>query len=261
MEPYLTINEFAKLRNVNANSLRYYEKLGILVPARTDPQTRYRYYLPEQLGILDTILLCIKLGIPLKNLNGYIDENGALDEQRILEDGRSIMEKKIADLQAEYELTRYNLKNMEENQRYGNKTGIYSREIEERYLIVRPYLGNWNDLAQKEKTVMELFHFAQKHSLVPVFPAGLLIHHETTPVSFSFFFQVLRPAPCQKQIVHIPRTRFSCLQADLTPETDLLGLLGKHFVIQTDKPVILSNLLLPRLHFESMHTEIQVACE
>lgn len=81
MKQYLTISEFAGLRNVNINSIRYYEKQKFLMPAWIDPQTKYRYYLPEQLGMLDMILLCIKLGIPLKELKEYIDQSGKLDEK------------------------------------------------------------------------------------------------------------------------------------------------------------------------------------
>ena len=32
MKNYYTISEFAKLRDININSLRYYEKLGLLKP-------------------------------------------------------------------------------------------------------------------------------------------------------------------------------------------------------------------------------------
>ena len=84
MKDYMTISEFASLRNVNINSIRYYEKQKILIPAWIDPQTKYRYYLPEQLGILDAILLCIRLNIPLKELKSYIDSNGNLDKKGLL---------------------------------------------------------------------------------------------------------------------------------------------------------------------------------
>lgn len=47
MQGYLTIGEFAKLHNVNQKSLRYYEQIGALVPAWTDPSTGYRYYALE----------------------------------------------------------------------------------------------------------------------------------------------------------------------------------------------------------------------
>ena len=38
MDGYLTIGDFAKLRNVDRKSLRYYERIGALIPAYTDPQ-------------------------------------------------------------------------------------------------------------------------------------------------------------------------------------------------------------------------------
>lgn len=47
MNHYFTISKFARLRGIDINSLRYYERLGILTPAYTDPHTRYRYYTAE----------------------------------------------------------------------------------------------------------------------------------------------------------------------------------------------------------------------
>ena len=67
MENLLSIGELAKIRNVNVQSLRYYEKLGILIPAYVNPESGYRYYSLEQIMILDTIILCVDLGIPLKD--------------------------------------------------------------------------------------------------------------------------------------------------------------------------------------------------
>ena len=43
MENLLSIGELAKIRNVNVQSLRYYEKLGILIPTYTNPDSGYRY--------------------------------------------------------------------------------------------------------------------------------------------------------------------------------------------------------------------------
>lgn len=258
MKEYLTINEFAKLRNVNANSLRYYEKLGILIPALTDPQTKYRYYLPEQLVLLDTITLCIKLGIPLKNLKDYIDDNGSLNEKRIFEDGRQIMQKKISDMQSGLNLVQFNLKLLEQNQQYSDKKGIYTREIEERFLITRPFCGDWENLIQKERAAMELFFDAQEQNMAPVFPAGILIDFESASISFSFFFQVLQPWVNDKHMVHLPKAAFRCMQADLTSETDILELLNQNFSMKEVKTVIISNMLLNKLHFDSRRTEIQV---
>lgn len=258
MKQYFTIREFAKLRNVDVNSIRYYEKLNILLPAWIDPKTKYRYYLPDQLVMLDIIILCVRLGIPLKDLQKYVDNNGTLDKRGILEDGKAAMQKRVAEMQLGLELIQFNLDNMEQNQAYSSHTGIYTREMPERFLIEKPFVGNWSDVEQKENTAMELFHYAQEHELSPVFPSGILVHPDAAANRFSFFFQVLHPCPDEDSIIHIPAGTFACMQADLTPETQLLELLEEHFPQQNKKTVLISNMLLNKLHFNSRHSEIQV---
>lgn len=44
----MTIKEFSELCECNPQTLRYYDKIGLLVPAQTDPWTGYRYYDKEQ---------------------------------------------------------------------------------------------------------------------------------------------------------------------------------------------------------------------
>lgn len=256
-QPYLTISEFAGLRNVNINSLRYYEKLKILTPAWVDPQTKYRYYLPEQLGVLDAITLCIALGIPLKTLKVYVDENGNLDGQRILETGKAAMQTQIAEMQLGLELTQFNLDHMAQNQKYRDQTGLYTREIEARALLEAPFHGKWSDLMQKEKAAMELFRSAQEQGMAPVFPAGLLLRFDPE-VSCSFVVQVLHPPARHERLLRIPKAVFSCMQIDLTAQTDLLQVLEEHFPMRDVQTVLVSNMLLNKLHFNSRRSEIQI---
>ena len=44
----ITIQGFAKLCGCSAQTLRYYDRIGLLIPARVDPWTGYRYYEEEQ---------------------------------------------------------------------------------------------------------------------------------------------------------------------------------------------------------------------
>ena len=113
MSNYLKISEFAKLRNVNINSLLYYEKIGVLRPAYVDPHSRYRYYSPEQLIILDTILLAINLGIPLKNLKNYVEGDTFL-VQKLFEDGKKLAEAKMEDIQTTLRQIEYHLEDQKE---------------------------------------------------------------------------------------------------------------------------------------------------
>lgn len=75
MHTLFSISEFARLRNININSLRYYEKIGILKPHHVDAQNGYRYCSPERLPILDAILLCLDFGMPQKELKSYISDD------------------------------------------------------------------------------------------------------------------------------------------------------------------------------------------
>ena len=52
------IGEFSKICQVSVKTLRYYDKIGILRPSKTDPFTGYRYYDREQ---LEKMLLIQKL--------------------------------------------------------------------------------------------------------------------------------------------------------------------------------------------------------
>ena len=99
MKEYLTIGEFAKLHNVNQKSLRYYEQIGVLIPAWTDPSTGYRYYALEQLIEMDMILMCLELDIPLKEAQQYRNADQTLDIRHLLRDGQQKAQEKMHRLQ------------------------------------------------------------------------------------------------------------------------------------------------------------------
>ena len=44
----MTIKQFAQLCSCNAQTLRYYDRIGLLKPAQVDSWTGYRYYEEKQ---------------------------------------------------------------------------------------------------------------------------------------------------------------------------------------------------------------------
>lgn len=88
------------MRNVNQKSLRYYERIGVLTPAYTDPETGYRYYALEQLVEMDMILMCLELNIPLRDAVQYHNTDETLDIRRLLRDGQQKAREKLTHLQA-----------------------------------------------------------------------------------------------------------------------------------------------------------------
>ncbi len=96
---YLSIGKVAKLKNVSIKSLRYYDRIGILTPAYVDKVSKYRYYTREQLYLLDAIRLCLALGIPLRDLNRYVQEDHTVNLQNLLYDGKEMAEKRLREIQ------------------------------------------------------------------------------------------------------------------------------------------------------------------
>ena len=60
-----SIGEFARLGGVSVRTLRHYDEIGLLRPAKVDPQTGYRCYLASQLGQLNRIVALKELGLSL----------------------------------------------------------------------------------------------------------------------------------------------------------------------------------------------------
>lgn len=95
---YLTIGEIAKVTGIHAKSIRYYERIGILVPAEVDPENGYRYYSPQQVHHLFAIKTCIHYGLPLKDFPKYC-HGGTMYTRRYLEDAAALSLQKIRDLE------------------------------------------------------------------------------------------------------------------------------------------------------------------
>ncbi|MEU0104058.1 MerR family transcriptional regulator [Streptomyces sp. NPDC006251] len=64
----LTIGAFAKACRLSPKALRLYDELGLLRPARVDPDTGYRYYAVAQLEQARLVAWLRRLGMPLAEI-------------------------------------------------------------------------------------------------------------------------------------------------------------------------------------------------
>ena len=66
------IGDFSRIARVSARLLRFYDEIGLLAPARADPQTGYRYYTVAQLGELNRIIVLKELGFSLEQVRDIL---------------------------------------------------------------------------------------------------------------------------------------------------------------------------------------------
>jgi DNA-binding transcriptional MerR regulator len=76
------IGAFARVAQVSVRTLHHYDDVGLLPPARVDPQTGYRWYAADQLHRLNRILALRDLGLPLAEVRQVVDDEVSLDELR-----------------------------------------------------------------------------------------------------------------------------------------------------------------------------------
>jgi DNA-binding transcriptional MerR regulator len=68
----LSIGEFARLSRLSPKALRLYDELGLLPPARVDPDSGYRWYEPDQLEPARLVAALRQLGMPLAGIKVII---------------------------------------------------------------------------------------------------------------------------------------------------------------------------------------------
>ena len=66
------IGDFSRIARVSARLLRFYDELGLFVPAHADPVSGYRYYTVAQLGELNRILVLKELGFNLDQVREIV---------------------------------------------------------------------------------------------------------------------------------------------------------------------------------------------
>ncbi len=68
------IGEFSQIARVTIDTLRHYDELGLLKPAKVDPFTGYRYYSARQLMPLNRILALKEVGFSLEEIARILQE-------------------------------------------------------------------------------------------------------------------------------------------------------------------------------------------
>lgn len=258
MNNYFTISEFAKLRNININSLRYYERLGILKPAYIDERTGYRYYSAEQLTFLDKIIMCINLGIPLKELTEYVDGDGNLQSRRLLERGREVARERICEIERNMSLIEYSLKSLESSREFVDRQGVYVRKLESRRVITSGYFTGPVVVKNLMFEVAKLYKFAQENQFSPLLPAGQLLHFQPgKEMRYCLFLEIVDQTTPHQNIVILPGGEYSCMQIDLNESVNLPELVYENWGENEEITVIIHNIILEKYSYGSRPSELQ----
>ena len=231
----LTIGNLSKQTGVHVKSLRYYEQLGILIPAYTDPDTGYRYYTLSQIPVVGAIRVCIFLDIPLKEFTGFLTDDhiraysrldiplkeftGFLtrDQRRIhykklLSHGTMLAHRKIRDIREKLRLLEKFRKQMErgEDLMLHGEQAVHA--LPEKYCWVAPYAGKQQTPAFNI-LMTRIFDDIDRRRLRLGTEAGLLSFHRKAGTEQFLYAEVEvtgREARQMKEIMRLPAASFLC---------------------------------------------------
>ncbi|CZT55429.1 MerR family transcriptional regulator [Solibaculum mannosilyticum] len=95
---WLTIGQMAKLNGVSQQTLRFYDKMGLLSPVYRGEDNQYRYYNIRQSAVLDIIQYMKSLGISLKDIKHQLDSQDLDYIEKALRQKQRQIDEEIRDL-------------------------------------------------------------------------------------------------------------------------------------------------------------------
>lgn len=100
----LTINEFAKITNVEPSTLRYWDRIGVFSPVLRDDKTSYRRYSSAQILALNFVTALSALEIPLEKIAELRDERTPDELLELLSDLEHDMDMEMRNLRQRYSM-------------------------------------------------------------------------------------------------------------------------------------------------------------
>jgi len=152
MKKLYTVGETAKLLGVSTQTLRFYDRCGLLRPRYVDEKTGYRYYAFNQFHYIDRIKYLQSLGMPLRDIKEIIS-TGTVDKLvDFLQKQRDEKQREMEDLQSTLDIISWYIDYFTFIGKNDNDKGdlIYSVRLPTRYAISVPGYPSDNPISEME---------------------------------------------------------------------------------------------------------------
>lgn len=73
MKKYFSVGEAAKAVHTTSETLRHYDRIGLVKPSRKDEWTNYRYYTEQDIVRLNTVRALQLMDLPLQEIKKVLE--------------------------------------------------------------------------------------------------------------------------------------------------------------------------------------------
>jgi DNA-binding transcriptional MerR regulator len=194
------VGEFANITGVSAKTLRYYDDVGLLRPAKRDSRSGYRLYSAEQLSDLFYILNLRRLGVSIEEITTMRSRNSS--STQLLD---SLRAKAEADIDRAHSALA--LLDALEHQPDSQLLAVSTRE--HRPLLIaglRAKLADYTDAVELQRELRNSLPVS-----LPTLDNGVLWHHcaDSGTLEAEAFVSIARPSnlPSKINFRHLPASR------------------------------------------------------
>lgn len=154
MKKYFSVGEAANAAHTTSETLRHYDRIGLVKPSKKDEWTNYRYYTEQDIVRLNTVRALQIMDLPLQEIKKVLEYDDLEKIVDFLVQAEKKADEKIAALQYSKSKIRLAKADYERKlQALKNQNGFFVKEIPERVILLSdtlevPTLDNlWNYLS------------------------------------------------------------------------------------------------------------------
>lgn len=260
---FISIGKLSKITGVHVQSLRYYERIGILTPAYIDDSTKYRYYAFSQIKLVEAIQYCVELDIPLKEFSMFISKNQKqIDYEKLLQYGHEIAYRKIETIKQKMQFFEEINEDMKHGEMCMDSTPVIARFPSKTYLTI-PYDGTQNSNVF-HAMVITLLEQIRSNGWQTNYDSGLISIYTKNKAEHFASLEILNSneqiLQCQN-VIQVPEMQFICHRKPVSNIQAAPELYREQFAKSYDKVVIERELFTGKFEYTTPYYEIRCALE
>lgn len=218
MKELYTIGEVAKMMGVSVQTLRHYNKIGLIKPKYINPSTRYRYYSVTQFHLIDRIRYLQKFGLNLSEIKRVLDRNDIPLLLKLLEKQEQVFREEISRAEDIIDGIRwYRDYFTYVDSDKAEKNNCYTLTIETRYLLVVRCLEgepkeDYHIRLNELKNSKQFNGLTYQRQFAYILDYESLLAGKLVPLYLGMFLKD-KPSVMSENILEIPCGQFLCFKA------------------------------------------------
>ncbi|MBN7771758.1 MerR family transcriptional regulator [Clostridium aminobutyricum] len=229
---YLTVGQMAKLNCISEQTLRLYDKIGLLSPCHRDDYNNYRYYDVKQCAVLDIIQYMKAMGMQLKDIKYQLDHKNIDLIEKFLWQRHAQIQDEIQTLKFQRRGIERTIDSLERYRTSPPDGTILLEYIEKRHMYyIDSGINVYDyDLETYEKILRDLRYSLMADELPQIyfFNAGMILRQKELMKSNFYsteaFVFVDSEVTLEKHILTVPANYYLCIFCnDFYKEKEYIG--------------------------------------